>query len=94
MDMNKKPMHVVRCGNIRAACWLNQSEAGNFYNTKITSIYRDKESEEWSDSSSFSERDLLAVAYVAQEMCRWVCNRKQMGVDGGVISFGPPMSDA
>ena len=76
MDTQNKPVHVVRCGYIRAACWLNGTQAGYFYNTTITAAYRDKSTDEWGDSSSFSDRDLLAVAHAAQEMYRWICQQK------------------
>ena len=76
MNTNNKPVHTIRCGNIKAACWLDSTQAGYFYNTTITSSYRDKATDEWGDSSSFSDRDLLAVAHAAQEMYRWICERK------------------
>ena len=76
MNMNNKPVHTIRCGNIRATCWINGTQAGYFYNTTIAALYRDKSTDEWGDSNSFSDRDLLAVAHAAQEMYRWICERK------------------
>ena len=78
MNLNNKPVHIVRCGNIKAVCWLNGTQAGYFYNTTITTSYKDKSTDEWGDSSSFSDRDLLAVAHAAQEMFRWICDQKAL----------------
>ena len=76
MDMQNKPVHVIRCGCVKAACWLDGTTAGYFYNTTISKSFREKGTEEWGDSSSFSDRDLLAVAHAAQEMYRWICQQK------------------
>ena len=73
---NNQPTHVIRCGNVKATCWINGSQIGYFYNTTITTSYRDKTTEEWNDSSSFADRDLLAVAHAAEEMYRWIRERK------------------
>ena len=76
MDTNNKPVHVIRCGNAKSTCWLNRTHAGVFYSTTLAVIYRDKSTDEWGDSTSFSDRDLLAVAHAAQEMYRWICQQK------------------
>lgn len=82
MDTNNKPIHVVRCGNIRAACWLNRSESGTFFNTKVERVYFDKSTEQFGESNAFTDyRDLLAVAFVTQEMCRWICERRRADAD-------------
>jgi len=78
MNSNNRPVHVIRCGNVKAVCWLNGTQAGYFYNTTITTSYKDKSTDEWGDSSSFSDRDLLAVAHAAQEMFRWICDQKAL----------------
>jgi hypothetical protein len=74
-----KPIHVIRCGNIKAACWLNDGMSGRFFSTGIARVYRDKSKQEWGQSHAFTDtRDLLTVAYVAQEMCRWICDNKRV----------------
>lgn len=79
MDMNNKPAHVIRCGNIKAACWLNHGESGRFYSTSIARVYHDKSSDQWGQSHAFSDtRDLLTVAFVSQEMCRWISEQKRV----------------
>ena len=76
MNTNNKPVHVIRCGRVKAVCWLDSTQAGYFYNTTFRTPYLDKSTNEWEDSSSFSDRDLLAVAHAAHEMYRWICERK------------------
>ncbi len=76
MNTMNKPVHVVRCGNVKATCWLNSTQAGYFYNTTINTQYKDKTTDEWSESSSFSDRELLAAAHAAQETYRWICEQK------------------
>ena len=75
MDTQNKPVHVIRCGYTKATCWLDSTQSGYFYNTTIKTAYK-KSTDEWGDSSSFSDRDLLAVAHAAQEMYRWICQQK------------------
>ncbi|MEM7625885.1 MAG: hypothetical protein AAF333_09665 [Planctomycetota bacterium] len=61
------PVHREVMGSIAAAVWMNHTEAGDpFYVTTLSRTYRDPDSGEWKDSSSFGQRDLLAVAHVAQ----------------------------
>lgn len=67
------PVHREAMGSISAAVWLNQSESGDiFYVTTLSRTYRDPESGEWKDSNSFGQRDLLAVAHVAQRAAQKV----------------------
>ena len=79
MHANDKPVHVIRCGNIKAACWLNHGESGSFLSTSIARVYHDKSTDQWGQSHSFSDtRDLLTVAFVSQEMCRWISEQKRV----------------
>ena len=41
-------------------------EGRSFYNTTIVRSYRDKETEEWKETSSYGHDDLLNVAQVAE----------------------------
>lgn len=76
MNTTNKPVHVVKCGNVKASCWLNSTQAGYFYNTTISTHYKDKSTDEWSESTSFSDRELLAVTHAAQEVYQWICEQK------------------
>ena len=66
-----KPVHEVRLGRIRAAVWLNETEAGPRYNVQITRLYKDKH-DKWQDSASFGREDLPLVAKVADLAMVWI----------------------
>lgn len=65
------PVHEVRLGRIRAAVWLNETEAGPRYNVQITRLYKDKH-DKWQDSASFGREDLPLVAKVADLAMVWI----------------------
>lgn len=61
------PVHREVMGSVSAAVWMNRTESGDpFYVTTLSRTYRDPETGEWKDSTSFGQRDLLAVAHVSQ----------------------------
>jgi hypothetical protein len=70
----RRPSHTVRYGAVEAAVWQNEGKGGAFYATTFKRSYRD--GEEWKDSDSYGERDLLnlarcaldAQAFIAQQM--------------------------
>ncbi len=71
MANNKKPVHEVKLGSIRAAVWMNKSEDGRtWFNVTIARLYKD--SEQWQDSASFRRDDLPLVAKVADLALSWI----------------------
>ena len=71
MANNKKPVHEVKLGSIRAAVWANKSEDGRtWFNVTIGRLYRD--GEQWKDSASFRRDDLPLVAKVADLALAWI----------------------
>jgi len=60
-----RPAVEVRFGNIRAAVWRNEAEAGPWYNVTFERSYRD--GTEYKSSQSFGRDDLLTLAKVADE---------------------------
>ena len=67
----KKPVHEVRLGRIRAAVWLNDTDTGPRYNVQISRLYKDK-ADKWKDSTSFGREDLPLVAKVADLAMVWM----------------------
>ena len=67
----KKPVHEIRLGRIRAAVWLNDTENGPRYNVQISRLYKDK-ADQWKDSTSFGREDLPLVAKVADLAMVWI----------------------
>lgn len=59
----KKPIQTIRRGSIEAAIWENKGEHGVAYNVTFSRSYKD--GEEPKKSTSFGQRDLLAVGRLA-----------------------------
>lgn len=64
-DTQNQPVKKFRIGSVTATIWKNEAEGRSFFNTTIARSYRDKETEEWQETNSFSHDDLLNVAKVA-----------------------------
>lgn len=73
-----KPVHEIRLGRIKAACWLNETESGSSrHNVQIRRLYRDEKSNEWKTADSFGRDDLMLVAEVARQAAVWIHQRAQ-----------------
>ena len=59
-----KPALVVRHGAYKLSAWANQGERGEWFSCKLARVY--KVGEEWRQTDSFNDSDLLSVA----ELCR------------------------
>ena len=71
MKTNKqKPIHEVRLGFIKAACWKNETESGVRYNVTFSRIYKD--GEDWKSTDSFGRDDLLLLSKVADLAHTWI----------------------
>ena len=70
--MSKKqnaPIFSQQLGAIRAAVWESTTDEGRvFYNATITRSYREKNSEEWKESSSFNGLADLALVREATRL--------------------------
>jgi len=67
---NKKPVHEVRMGRIRAAIWENETQNGTRHNVTFSRLYRDED--QWKDSQSFGRDDLPLLAKVADRVHDWI----------------------
>ncbi|MFO0730388.1 MAG: hypothetical protein U0361_05220 [Nitrospiraceae bacterium] len=74
MTTNNKPMHTLRCGNIKATIWRNQSENGPFFSTTFTRPFRDQ-SGVWRNGTSFGLNDLEALLTVTQQAKKWIADQ-------------------
>jgi hypothetical protein len=59
---NRKPIHEIRLGAIKACVWQNDTENGVRYNVTFGRLYNDGD---WKTADSFGRDDLLLVAKVA-----------------------------
>lgn len=73
-----KPVHRIRYGNVSAAVWANNSQAGYFYNTTFCRVYKD--GDVWGESSSFEDRDLPNLAKAAADAHTWIYQQKAKAV--------------
>ena len=67
---NKKPVHEVRFGRIKAAIWENETSNGTRHNVTFTRLYRDGDA--WKDSASFGRDDLPLLEKVADMAHSWI----------------------
>lgn len=62
------PVMRFRSGAVSATVWENQRKDGsNYPSVKLSRSYRDKQTQEWKDTSSFSVNDLPVVAILARK---------------------------
>lgn len=79
--MNRnRPVHEVRLGFVKASIWENTNpDKSTRHNVTLTRFYRDKETDQWKNSESFSRDDLLLVAKVADLAHSWICEQRPPG---------------
>ncbi|MCA9191070.1 MAG: hypothetical protein KDB03_04895 [Planctomycetales bacterium] len=66
----KRPVHEIRMGRIKAVIWENETQLGKRHNVSLTRIYKD--GEQWKDSTSFGRDDLPLVTKVADLAHSWI----------------------
>jgi hypothetical protein len=80
-----QPIHAIRLKNVRAAIWVNRTEAGATYmNVTFSRSYRDQEGN-WHTTESFGRDDLLLLAKVADVAHSWIWEQIQQS--GGEVPF-------
>ena len=70
---NKKPVHEVRFGTIKASIWGNHTKMGTRYGVSVVRLYRN--GDHWSESTRFGRDDLLLLAKVLDRAHTWICER-------------------
>ena len=71
MAGNNKPTNTLRCGNIKATIWLNDSEKGPFFVATFSRPLKDQ-SGAWRNGTSSGLNDLEALVNVAREAQEWI----------------------
>jgi hypothetical protein len=77
-DITAKPVHRIRYGNVSAAVWANNSQAGYFFNTTFNRVYKDGDN--WGESHSFEDRDLPNLAKAAADAHSWIYQQKDKAI--------------
>jgi hypothetical protein len=80
--MGNTPIKRIAVGNgIRASIWQNQSKNGTWHTVTISRTYRD--GDQYKDTTSFRQDDLLYVAKAAEMAFAWCLQqRSEQDVEG------------
>jgi hypothetical protein len=70
-QQSKQPANTLRCGNIKATIWENNSEKGPFFATTFSRPFKDQ-SGAWRNGTSFGLNDLEALVTVARQAKDWM----------------------
>jgi hypothetical protein len=68
-----KPVHKFRSGAIEVAIWRHEGEKGTFYNATMSRTY--KKNDQWAQSDSFGQDDLLIVAELSRQAWAWIVSQ-------------------
>ena len=60
--MSNKPVKTFRDGAIKATVWGNESDKGTFYSVDVVRSYKNDETGEWKDTTSFSGNEILRAS--------------------------------
>lgn len=73
---NKRPIHEIKLGRIRAVIWRNESENRKpWFNATAGRLY--KKNGEWKETSSYGSEDCLVASEALKMAWRWMMSRKQ-----------------
>jgi hypothetical protein len=62
-----RPVKTFKQGGVEVSVWRNPGEKGDMYNTTIRNSYKDNDSGEWKETSSFSPTDLAVVSQLSSQ---------------------------
>jgi hypothetical protein len=72
-----KPVHEVADGAIKVSVWENEGSNGPWYSVTCRRRYKDKAADEWKDSYSYGQDDLLALGKLLDLAHTWILARQQ-----------------
>ena len=72
---NRRPIHEIRLGTIRAAIWANENRPDDvWFAVTLSRLYKDGTG--WKDSTTFRRDDLPVVAKVMDIAYAWIWERQ------------------
>jgi hypothetical protein len=74
-DKARKPAEKFRDGAIEVAVWRNESDNGPWFNVTHRRSY--KQGDEWKDSDSYGQDDLLSLAKLLDLAHTWILTQQQ-----------------
>lgn len=91
-----KPVYSIRKGVIQLAAWETSGPEGQRgYSFKLNRRYKDKRTQEWTDSPFLFDSDLLVAAALLQQAFADLCiTRGNASGTGGAVSGGRPSAAA
>ena len=88
------PVMRFRSGAVSATVWENQRKDGGSYpSIRLSRSYRDKQTQDWKDTSSFSVNDLPVVAILARKAFEALALDHAVGTKGSVALEETPMRE-
>jgi len=75
MSDKAKPAHKIRHRDIAVTIWKNDGKNGAWYSVITSRRY--KHNDEWKESDSFNEDDLLLLAQLLTEAHSWIRSAAQ-----------------
>ena len=73
--VNRKPIHEIRMGRIKAAIWQNETDNIIRYNVTFGRLFKDGES--WRQTESFGRDDLPVLSKIADEAHTFIFQKQQ-----------------
>jgi hypothetical protein len=73
----RKPIHKIARSGIHLAIWKNDGPKGVWYSVTLERVF--KKGEQWGESNSFGEDDLLRLSKITDEADTWIQNARQAG---------------
>jgi hypothetical protein len=71
MPEKNKPAHKIRSGTgLSVTIWKNDGDNGPFYSVTTARSY--KQGDEWKETNSFHQQDLLELAEMLREARAWI----------------------
>lgn len=77
MAQTNGPVKTVSLGRIKAKIWANRSQNnGVWFNTEIVRVYKDKEGDNFKESTQFGRNDLPLVSKAADMAFAWILEQE------------------
>jgi hypothetical protein len=73
-EKNKPAETIRRPGGLKVTIWKNDGDNGPFYTATPSRSYKD--GDQWKETSSFHQHDLLILAKMFDEAETWIANEQ------------------
>jgi hypothetical protein len=71
----RRPIHSISAGGIEVSIWENQGQKGTFYTVTHRRSY--KQGDEWKETDSYGEDDLLRLSKLIDEADSWIAAHRR-----------------